>query len=135
MRIDRFQPFALDAYRQAPEITGAEPWTDGTSRPAGIEVTVAGRTVRHALTRVRVPGEDMDQPEAAPVEGPPADPIEPRPAPAGVRDRQTAVYLAAVLAGTGHPEIARVYPYEESSQNPGLGVEFHSGAKIHMLLT
>ncbi|MFE9392275.1 hypothetical protein [Streptomyces sp. NPDC006784] len=135
MRIDRFQSFALDAYRQAPEIAGAEPWSDGTSRPAGIELKVAGRTVRHALTRVRVPGEDTGQPEAAPVEGPPAEPIEPRPAPAGAQDRQTAVYLAAVLAGAGHPEIARVCSYDEKSQNAGLGVEFHSGAKIHMLLT
>ncbi|NGO69308.1 hypothetical protein [Streptomyces boncukensis] len=135
MRIDRFQSFALDAYRQAPEIASAEPWQEGTRRPYGIELTVAGRTVRHALTRVPVAGEDMETPEQAPVEGEPPAPVEPRPAPGGVRDRQTAQYLAAVLAGTGHREIARVYAYDEQSQNAGLGVEFHSGAKIHMLLT
>ncbi|MEU5834437.1 hypothetical protein ABZ820_12305 [Streptomyces diacarni] len=133
MRIDRFQEFAVAAYRQAPEIAGADPWSDGTKRPAGVELTVAGRTVRHAITRVRVDGEDLEQPEQI-VEGQPPAPIEPRPAPAGVRDRQTAQYLAAVLAGTAHPEIARVYAYDQKSQDPGLGVEFHDGSKVHMLL-
>ncbi|NGO73711.1 hypothetical protein [Streptomyces boncukensis] len=134
MRIDRFQSFAVDAYRQAPEIASADPWQEGTRRPYGIEMTVAGQTVRHALTRVRVPGEDVEQPERDPAEGEPPAPVEPRPAPGGARDRQTARFLAAVLADTGHPEIARVYAYDESSTDPGLGVEFHSGAKIHMLL-
>ncbi|GAB2829830.1 hypothetical protein [Streptomyces daliensis] len=134
MRIDRFQAMALDAYRAAPEIASAELWEDGTRRPHGIELTVAGRTVRHAITRVRTPGEDMGQPEATPVEGTPPAPVEPRPTPGGGRDRQTAEYLAAVLAGTAHPELACVYAYGEKSQNAGLGVEFHSGAKIHMLL-
>ena len=134
MRIDRFQEFALAAYRDAPEITAAEPWSDGTTRPAGIQLQVGGKTVRHALTMVTPQGEDLGAPEQ-PVEGEPPAPVEPRPAPAGVRDRQTAEYLAAVLAGTGSPEIARVYAYDEKSMHPGLGVEFHSGRKIHMLLT
>lgn len=134
MRIDRFQTFALDAYRQAPEIVSAEPWSDGTRRPHGIQLTLAtGGTVRHAITRVRVMGEDLDQPEE-PVLGEPPAPVEPRPAPAGVRDRQTAAFLAAVLAGTGNKELSRAYAYDEQSQNPGFGVEFHNGSKVHMLL-
>lgn len=134
MRIDRFQELAVAAYQEAPEIVSAQPWSDGTRRPYGIEVQLAdGKTVRHAITRVRVQGEDLEQPEE-PVLGEPPAPIEPRPAPAGVRDRQTAEFLAAVLAGTGNKEVARVYAYDQTSQNPGLGVEFHSGSKIHMLL-
>lgn len=134
MRIDRFQSVALDAYRQAPEIVSAEPWSDGTRRPHGIELKLAtGGTVRHAITRTRVQGEDLEQPEQ-PVEGEPPAPVEPRPAPAGVRDRQTAEFLAAVLAGAGSKEMLRVYPYDEKSAHPGLGVEFHDGSRVYMLL-
>ncbi|MFI8853405.1 hypothetical protein [Streptomyces sp. 891-h] len=134
MRIQQFQEFAVAAYQQAPEVVSAEPYTEGHNRPAGVEIKLAGgKVVRHAITRVRVEGEDLEQPEPV-AEGEPPAPIEPRPTPSGVRDRQTAQFLAAVLAGTGHKELARVYPYEESSQNPGLGVVFHNGSKVNMLL-
>ncbi|NSC22350.1 hypothetical protein FM076_14610 [Streptomyces albus subsp. chlorinus] len=134
MRIDRFQEFAVAAYREAPEVLSAQPWSDGVRRPYGIEVQLAGgKTLRHAITRVRVPDEDLEKPEE-PVLGEPPAPIEPRPTPTGGRDRQTAQYFAAVLAGTGNKEVARVYAYDQTSQNPGLGAEFHDGSKIHMLL-
>lgn len=134
MRIDRFQSFAIEAYRQAPEVTEAQPWSDGTKRPYGVEVRLAnGRTVRHALTMVTPPGEDVAEPEQI-VEGEPAPPIEPRPQPGGVRDRQTAAFLASALANAGNRELARVYVYDENSTHAGLGTEGHNGTKVHMLL-
>lgn len=134
MRIERFRDFAIETYRQAPEVASAEAYSDDTRRPYGIEVRLTtGTTVRHALTMTRPAGEDLSQPEEV-VEGEPPAPIEPRPTPKGVRDRETAQLLASVIAGAAHPEMAHVSAYDENSMHSGLRVEMHSGRKIHMLL-
>ncbi|OEV12994.1 hypothetical protein [Streptomyces nanshensis] len=134
MRNERFQEFAVAAYRSAPEVASAEPYRDGTRRPLGIEVRLtSGVTVRHAITMVTPQGEDLEAPEKV-VEGEPPALIEPRPAPRGVRDRQTAQLLACILASAGNKEMARAYAYDQTSMHPGLGVEWHSGRKTHMLL-
>lgn len=134
MRIDRFKDAALEAYRKAPEVASAEEWAEGTSRPCGVEVRfTGGGTVRHAITMVTPPGDDLAGPEET-VEGEAPAPVEPRPAAGGPHDRQTARLLAAILADAAHPEFARVYAYAESSTNPGLGADMHSGHKMHMLL-
>lgn len=133
MRIDRFEEVALLAYNRAPGVVEARPYRDGTARPAGIEVQLSsGTTVRHAMTMTTDPGEDLSRPEPV-IEGEPPGPIEPAPQPAGLRDRETAGFLASILASAGHPEMARVYVYDEGA-HPGLGVVMHSGRRIHMLL-
>lgn len=126
MRIDRFQEHLLSVYGATPGIE-AKAWSDGTRRPHGMRITLPnGTEVRHALTRVRAPEEDIEAPED-PVLGepPPELPVPP--------PENPAEYLAAVLANSGSKELARIWVYE-SSERPGLGIEFHSGAKIHMLL-
>lgn len=126
MRIDRFQEHLLSVYNATSGVQ-AETWSDGTKRPSGMRIKLPnGTEVRHALTRVRVPDEDLDAPEEPVLGDPP--PELPVPSPS-----TPAEYLAAVLANSGNQEMARVWVYE-SAERPGLGVEFHSGAKIHMLL-
>lgn len=134
MRVERFQEALVEAYSGAPGVVSAQPWQDGTRRPFGVEVQLAGgRTVRHAITRVRVQGEDVAQLEQV-TEGEPPTPVEPWPEPKGVRDRQTAAFLAAAVSAAGLRELSRVYVYGEASQHAGLGAECHSGARLHMLL-
>lgn len=135
MRPARFMPFAAQTLTQAPGILTAEPWQDGNARPYGLKVTLAtGAQVWPSITAVGAPGESYDQPEQ-PVE---AEPPAEIPAPAldgklsmGAVEKT----LAAAIANSGSKEIARVYCYsdrEAPNQHPGLGVEFHNGAKIHM---
>lgn len=125
----------MEAYRKAPGVVSAEPWREQEKRPAGVLVRLAsGATVRHAITRVRPAGEDLGAAEE-PATGAPPEPVEPTPEPGGPKDRKTAAFLAAALAGAGNEELAEVYVYGEGSQHPGLGAVCHSGAKIHMLLS
>lgn len=134
MRIPEFQQLAVQAYRAAPEVESAEPFSDGTKRPYGVEIRLrTGTTVRHAMTRVRVDGEDLDQSEPEGT-GTPPEPVEGRPEPKGSRDRATAQFLAACLADTGDERMSTVYAYGEEAQHPGVGVQFHNGSKIHLLL-
>lgn len=132
MRIPDFQQWAIEQYQQAREVTTAGPYT--YKDRLAVEIRLAnGKAVRHAITRVSVDGEDLDEPEPV-VAGEPPAPIEPRPSPAGVRDRDTASFLASILAAAGNTEMAQVYAYSEDNMHPGLGVVFHNGAKIHCLL-
>lgn len=136
MRPARFQEFALKALTAAPGILSVEPWQDGTTRPNGLKVTLAtGAQVWPAITAVSAPGEDYSQPEQ-PVEGEPL-PDVPLPQLAGDKVKVTDVelFLVAVLTNAGCREIAQVYGYSDRPSpnlHPGVGVEFHSGAKIHM---
>lgn len=126
MRIDRFQEHLLSVCNATPGIE-AETWSDGTRRPHGMRIKLPnGTEVRHAITRVRAPEEDIEAPEEPVLGEPPAE--LPLPAP-----DKPAEYLAAVLANSGSKEMARIWVYE-SAERPGVGVEFYNGAKIHMLL-
>lgn len=135
MRPQRFQEYALEAYRAAG--LQAEPWQDGTSRPFGIRVTLpGGAQAAHAITFQSAEGEkysepeqpvEKDAPEALPVPdlgaGKPAAP-------------QLELYLAALVNNAGSQEIARVWAYsdrEHPPQNPGFGVEFHTGARAYCM--
>lgn len=135
MRPARFMPFAAQTLAQAPGILAAEPWQDGTTRPYGLKVTLAtGAQVWPAITAVGAPGEKYDQDEA-PVEGEPPAEI-PMPELSGkLPIAAVEKVLASALANSGNKEIARVYCYSDRKQpnlNPGIGLEFHNGAKIHM---
>lgn len=135
MRIPEFQELAVSAYGRAPEVESAEPYSDGVKRPHGVSIRLRnGTTVRHAVTRVRTDGEDLDQAEPEATGEPPAA-IEPRPAPKGVRTRETAQFLAACIADLRDARMSAVYAYGEDAQHPGVGVVFHNGSKIHLLLT
>ncbi|SFD28839.1 hypothetical protein [Streptomyces aidingensis] len=133
MRPQRFMDFAVRTYSAAG--LEAEPWQDGTKRPFGVRVRLpGGGQIWHAVTAAAPPGEDYAAPEQ-PVEKEAPAPVPlpalgngPVPVPAAEQ------YLAALLTNAGSLEIIRAYGYsgrEASSQNPGLGVEFHSGGKIH----
>ncbi len=137
MRPARFMPFAAQALTKAPGILAVEPWQDGGTRPYGLKVTLAtGAQVWPAITAVGAPGEDYSQPEPEkPATGEPPAEI-PAPELSGKLPMGTVEKaLAAALASSGSPEIARVYCYSDRDKpniNPGVGVEFHSGARIHM---
>lgn len=134
MRIPELLELVVTAYRKAPEVESADSYSDGTKRPHGVSVRLRnGTTVRHAVTRVRTDGEGLDQAEPEGVGEPPA-PIEPRPEPKGVRDRVTAEFLAACIADVQDTRMSAVYAYGEDAQHPGVGVTFHNGSKIHLLL-
>lgn len=134
MRIPAFLEFAVAAYQAAPEVESAEPYSDGTKRPHGVSIRLRnGTTVRHAVTRVRTDGEDLDQVEPEATGAPPAA-FEPRPVPKGVRTRETAQFLAACIADRQDKHVSAVYAYGQSAQHPGVAVEFHNGSKIHLLL-
>jgi hypothetical protein len=134
MRPERFQEFALAAYRQAPGIQAAEPWQDGTKRPYGIRVTLAsGANLWHSITGQSKEGDDYSQPEE-PLEKEAPEPVTlPEIGGGPVPLKTLEAYLAAVVNNTGHREIAATYTYSERPlppKNPGFGVHFHSGARI-----
>ncbi|WP_062206811.1 hypothetical protein [Streptomyces sp. NBRC 109706] len=128
MRPARFQEFAGDSYAAAGAVQEVESWSEGTARPFGLVVTFAsGARLWQAVTAQAAPGEESVE-RAAP---------EPVPLPelgAGrLRLPEVERYLVAVLANAGCAEIARVWGYtdrEPPASTPGLGVEFHSGARV-----
>lgn len=135
MRPARFQEFAQKTLTGAPGILAVDAWNEGTVRPYGLKVTLGtGAQVWPAITAVAAPGERYDQPEA-PVEAEPPAEI-----PAPTLDGKLPItevekVLASALAASGNPEIRRVYCYSDRKQpnlHPGVGVEFHSGAKINL---
>lgn len=136
MRPERFQEFAVKTLSNAPGVLSVEPWQEGPQRPFGLKVTLAsGAQVWPAITAVSAPGEDYNQPET-PVEGE-ALPEVPFPElPAGkVPVTDVERYLVAALTNAGSREIAEVYGYSDRptpNLTPGVGVDFHNGAKIHM---
>lgn len=136
MRPARFQEFAQQTLAGAPGIAAVEPWQDGTTRPFGLKVTLGtGAQVWPAITAVAAPGEHYDQPET-PVEGEPPAEMPMPPLEAKMPITEVEKVIAAALAASANPEIARVYCYSDRKQpnlNPGVGLHFHNGGKIHMV--
>lgn len=137
MRPARFQEFAITAFRRGSEVADVEPWQDGTKRPYGVRVKFASGTVFHvSITAVTPPGDKFAEPETPVTADPPGE--VPVPSMSGaVTPQRAETYLAALLNNTGNPEVARTYAYsarDTPSMNPGLGVDFHNGGKVHLLI-
>ncbi|MFH8993243.1 hypothetical protein [Streptomyces sp. NPDC017940] len=132
MRPARFQEFALDVLPKAPEIQTVTTW-DG--RTFGLHVTFnTGSQLWIGSTAQAAPSEQADQPETpvhgeAPAEAPYPDLYEN----GKITPARAEAYLAAALTNSHNDEITSVYPYGSEAKNPGLGVRFHSGARIFML--
>ncbi|ARQ70324.1 hypothetical protein [Streptomyces marincola] len=133
MRPDRFQQFAIDAYRGAG--LQAEAWTEGTKRPFGVVVTVpGGARLWHAITVQSAEGERYDQDEQPVEKEAPAPVTVPELGAGRVSLGVLEEYLAALLTNTGSPEIVKTWRYsdrEQAGTTPGLGVEFWSGARAY----
>ncbi|MFB7007909.1 MULTISPECIES: hypothetical protein [unclassified Streptomyces] len=140
MRPQRFQEFAVETLLKAPEIKNAEPWTEA-DRPGGVHLTFnTGAQLWAAITATAAPGDDYDRPEVPVIDAPPAEVPLPELYEGGkVTPLKCEAYLAAVFANSGNGEIARTYAYSEGATvtnptaNPGMGLVFHSGAKIQFL--
>ncbi|MFH8990893.1 hypothetical protein [Streptomyces sp. NPDC017940] len=132
MRPARFQEFTLDVLPKAPEIQTVNVW-DG--RAFGLHLTFnTGSQLWIGSTAQAAPGEQGDQAET-PVHGDtPAEVPYPDLYEGGkITPARAEDYLAAALTNSHNDEIASVYPYGSEAKNPGLGVRFHSGARIFML--
>ncbi|GHJ28223.1 hypothetical protein [Streptomyces hygroscopicus] len=137
MRPQRFQDWAVDALRQGTEVAEVEPWQDGRNRPYGLKTRFrTGAEIWMGITAVAPPGEDYSQPEQ-PVEGEPPAAV-PVPELVGANGKvsvtQAERHLAALLNNAGSAEVAGAYGYSDRADpalNPGVGVDFHSGGKIH----
>ncbi|GAB2880683.1 hypothetical protein [Streptomyces mayteni] len=136
MRPQRFQQFAIDAYRAAG--IQAEPWSEDTKRPMGIALTLpTGQQIRHAITAQSREGEKYAEPEQ-PVEKEAPAPVAVPELGKGADPRQVEGYLAAVLNNSGSTEILRTYGYSDHTppaMHPGFGVIFHSGARVFCMLS
>ncbi|AGP56202.1 hypothetical protein [Streptomyces rapamycinicus] len=136
MRPQRFQDWAVEALRQGPEVAEVEPWQEGHKQPFGVKTRLrTGAEIWMGITAVSPPGEDYGQPEQ-PVEGeaPAAVPVPELVGATGkVAITQAERHLAALLNNAGSGEVAGAYGYSDRgpAQNPGVGVDFHSGGKIH----
>jgi hypothetical protein len=132
MRPERFMEFAVQTYAAA-GLT-AEPWQEGTERPFGVRVRLpGGAEVRHAITVQSADGDDFTQTEK-PVEAEALDPVGVPELTAAPAAPEIERYLAALITNAGSREVSRVYGYsdrKQPSKYPGLGVEFHSGARIY----
>jgi len=137
VRSERFQQFCLDALAKGPDIQAVEPWSEEGSRPRGLAITFSsGAQLWTGITGVAAPGEKLDQPEA-PVTGmPPAEVSLPSLYEQGMITAERAeAYLAALLINAASDEIARAYSYSDRptpAMHPGVGVEFHSGARANL---
>lgn len=134
MRPPRLMEFVADTLGKAPEIQRAEAWQEGATRPCGVHLTFAtGSELWIAVTGGGRPGENYDQPEVPVTDAPPAEVPVPDLLQAGkVTPLSAETYLAAVLSNSGNNEIKRTYAYstgDTPTAHPGVGIEFHSGAK------
>ncbi|MFI0156214.1 hypothetical protein [Streptomyces lydicus] len=137
MRPQRLMEFVVDTLGKAPEVQRAEAWQEGATRPCGVHVTFAtGSELWLAVTGGGLPGEDYDKPEVPVTDAPPAEVPVPDLLQGGKVTPITAEnYLTAVLTNSGSHEIKRVYAYSAGATptsptaHPGVGLEFHSGAK------
>ncbi len=140
MRPSRFQEFCLTSLT-APDIKAVDSWHEPGRRPFGLEVTFSrGSRLWLGITASAAPGEKYGQPET-PVTGA-CLPEEPWPTlydvvKGSITADSAERYLAAALTNTCHVEIARVWTYTASARDtlprqPGVGVEFHSGARIFL---
>lgn len=140
MRPERFQTFAIDAFRRGSEIKSAEPWQEERKRPYGVKVQFqTGAELWLAITVQSADGEKYSEPEKPVQAEPPAQVATPDPyAGAGkVSVKKAELHLAALLENAGSPEARSAYAYsaaDEQSQHRGLGVRFHSGARAYMLV-
>jgi hypothetical protein len=129
--------FVVDTLGKAPEVTRAEPWQEGTSRPAGVHITFAtGSELWLAVTGGGRPGEDYDRPEVPVTDAPPAEIPVPELLQSGkITPTSAEAYIAAVLNNSGCNEIKRTYAYSggaaptQPTAHPGVGIHFHSDAK------
>ncbi|MFJ6608217.1 hypothetical protein [Streptomyces lydicus] len=137
MRPPRLEEFLVDTLGKAPEVQRTEAWHEGSTRPAGVHVAfTTGSELWIAVTGGGQPGEDYDKPEVPVTDAPPAEVPVPDLLQGGKVTPITAEnYLAAVLTNSGSPEIKRVYAYSAGATatsptaHPGVGIEWHSGAK------
>ena len=141
MRPDRFESFALDLVKNAPQVVQATTLREAgdTAHPYGLAIDMGGsEEVRIQFTAQSAPGDRYDQPEQR-VEGEPVpplgDPVLPpgEPSPEAVEE-----WFAAVLAGAGSREIAKVerWSLAEGARRGHVGVTVycHSGARIYARL-
>jgi len=138
MRPERFQELCLTALTGS-DIKAVDVWSEEGTRPFGLEVTFAGGSrVWLGITASLAPGEKHGEAEV-PVTGPRLSEVS---LPALYENQQITPqraerYLAGAIGNMGHEEIARVWAYtdrEVPRSQPGVGVEFHSGARIFLLL-
>ncbi|WP_411082067.1 hypothetical protein [Streptomyces sp. cmx-18-6] len=137
MRPARFQDFAADALAKAPDVKSVDPWQE-PDRPFGIHIVfMSGAQIWAAITATAAPGEDYDQPENPVSYEAPAEVGYPELYEDGkVTPQQAEKYLAAAFTNSGSPEIASVYAYtvkDPATSHPGLGLKFHSEARIQFL--
>ncbi|MEU5436390.1 hypothetical protein AB0G73_23850 [Streptomyces sp. NPDC020719] len=97
--------------------------------------TTSGSRLWVTITSVLAPGARIDDADV-PV---PGEPLTAVPVPALYQDgkitpRAAEAYLAATLTNSAHPEIRRAYGYTDNAptRHPGVGIEFHSGAKVYL---
>ncbi|MFF8793322.1 hypothetical protein [Streptomyces globisporus] len=137
MRPARFQQFAVEALSKAPDVKSVDPWQE-PERPFGVHIMfMSGAQIWAAITATAAPGEDYKQPENPVVYEAPAEVAYPDLFEGGkVTPHLAEKYLAAALTNSGSGEIATVYAYtvnDPGTANPGVGVKFHSEARIQVL--
>ncbi|WP_435239544.1 hypothetical protein [Streptomyces sp. YPW6] len=137
MRPARFQTFAVEALSKAPDVKSVDPWHED-NRPFGLHIMfMSGAQIWAAITATAAPGEDYKQPENPVVYEAPAEVAYPDLYEGGkVTPLLAEKYLAAALTNSGSGEIATVYAYtvnDAGTANPGVGVKFHSEARIQVL--
>lgn len=140
MRPDRFEPFALDLLKNAPGTTRVTTLREAgdTKHPRGLAVSLGSAEARVQFTAQSAPGDRYEQPEHV-IEGEPVqpdgDPVLP---PGKPQPTDIEAWLAAVLAGSGSPEMAKVcrWSTREGARKGHVGVtaHFHSGARIFVRL-
>jgi hypothetical protein len=135
MRIERFHAFATEALAKAPDVQAVDAWDRGAEHLYGWQITfTSGARIWAGLTTVTPPGDKDDQPEIPVTGDAPAEVPYPDLYTNGkTTPRVCAQYLAAALANSGNAEIAKTEAYAEDTQNPGVGVVFHSGGRAHCL--
>lgn len=137
MRPQRLTEFVVDTLGKAPEVQRTEAWQEGATRPTGVHVTFAtGSELWIAVTGGGQPGEDYDKPEVPVTDAPPAEiPVPDLLQNGKVTPLSAEAYIAAVLSNSGNTEIKRTYAYSAGATatsptaHPGVGIEWHSGAK------
>lgn len=136
MRPDRFQHFALDLAKNAPgtsHVTTLQEAGD-SKHPYGLALALGPTQARVQFTAQSAPGDRYEQPEQ-PVEGDPVQPTgDPALPPGKTSQADVEAWLAALLAVSGSPEMAKVerWSTRESARKDHFGVtaHFHSGARV-----
>lgn len=136
MHENRFRRLLRCTLSQAPEVASAEEWLHGplAHPPVGVCVRYkTGARIWLSLTREAPEGE-LERTAEKVVRGTPPEVGE---IPAliqeggGIRLRTALEHARALLARTGHRELATLYCFTDRPF-PGFGVRCHSGAFIHV---